>query len=368
MSIKMIIGITGTLGAGKGSVVEFLKKKGFKHYSAREFIKEEVLKKGLEVNRDTLVYVGNELRKNNSPSYIAEKLYERARNDGGNCVIESLRTIGEVRALREKGDFYFIAVDASQKVRYERVRGRKSETDRISFERFVEDERREMISDDPNKQNLRACIDLADVKIINNGSLDDLEKDVNELLEKIGFEGKTSENLIEIKRTSDSGKRSDYISWDDYFMGIALLSAKRSKDPSTQVGACIVNNENKIMGIGYNGFPIGCSDEKLPWAREGSTLETKYVYVCHAELNAILNSSGRDLKGCKIYVPLFPCNECAKAIIQSGIKEVIYLSDKYSNTDTVKASKIMFNQAGVLFTEHKPKIESINIDFSPEKV
>jgi len=141
-------------------------------------------------------------------------------------------------------------------------------------------------------------------------------------------------------------KRSDYISWDEYFMGIALLSAKRSKDPNTQVGACIVDLDNKIVGIGYNGFPIGCSDDNLPWAREGAANETKYPYVVHAEANAILNST-KDIHGARIYVDLFPCNECAKLIIQSGIKEVVYLSDKYKESDTVKASRRMFQMAGI---------------------
>ncbi len=142
-------------------------------------------------------------------------------------------------------------------------------------------------------------------------------------------------------------KRKDYITWDEYFMGIALLSSKRSKDPNTQVGACIVNASNKIVGIGYNGFPIGCSDEDLPWERTADeTNLTKYPYVVHAEANAILNST-KDLHGSRIYVDLFPCNECAKLIIQSGIAEVVYLSDKYKDTDSVKASRKMFRLAGV---------------------
>lgn len=160
------------------------------------------------------------------------------------------------------------------------------------------------------------------------------------------------------------GKRTDYIGWDEYFMGVALLSAKRSKDPSTQVGACIVNRQNKIVGTGYNGFPIGCDDDHLPWDREGSFLETKYPYVCHAELNAILNSISRDLQGCSIYVALFPCNECAKAIIQSGIREVVYLSDKYAHTDIVKASKLMFSQSGVSLRRLDLQDSSILIDFT----
>ena len=147
-------------------------------------------------------------------------------------------------------------------------------------------------------------------------------------------------------------KRETYISWDDYFMGVALLSAHRSKDPNTQVGACIVSPQKKIVGVGYNGFPIGVADDEFPWEREGSFLETKYPYVCHAELNAILNSISRDLRDCSIYVDLFPCNECAKAIIQSGIREVVYLRDKYADSDIVKASKAMLRSAGVMLRQH----------------
>lgn len=155
-------------------------------------------------------------------------------------------------------------------------------------------------------------------------------------------------------------KRVDYLEWDDYFMGIAVLSARRSKDPGTQVGACIVNGKNRIVGVGYNGFPTGCSDDELPWDREGEFLETKYPYVCHAELNAILNAT-EPLDGCRIYVDLFPCNECAKAIIQSGIKKVIYLSDKYSDTDPVKASKKMLELSGVEYVKLTPSRNEITL-------
>lgn len=141
-------------------------------------------------------------------------------------------------------------------------------------------------------------------------------------------------------------KRDKVLSWDEYFMGLAHLSAMRSKDPSTQVGACIVNPYNRVVGIGYNGLPMGCNDDEFPWEREGSTLETKYVYVVHAELNAILNST-TSLQGCTLYVSLFPCNECAKAIVQAGIKKIVYESDKYADTDIVKASKRILNAAGV---------------------
>ena len=146
-------------------------------------------------------------------------------------------------------------------------------------------------------------------------------------------------------------KRNGYITWDQYFMGVALLAAMRSKDPNTQVGACIVDSANHILSTGYNGFPNGCSDDDFPWGRDGSMLESKYPFVVHAELNAILNARGKDLTGSRIYVALFPCNECAKAIIQAGISEVIYLSDKYAATDATLASKRMLRSAGVKLTQ-----------------
>ena len=147
-------------------------------------------------------------------------------------------------------------------------------------------------------------------------------------------------------------KRQDYISWDQYFMGIAILSSERSKDPSTRVGACIVNSDNKILSMGYNGAPTGLSDDIMPWDREGDNLKTKYPYVCHSELNAILNCP-TSVKGARCYVTLFPCNECAKAIIQSGIKEVIYLSDKYHDSDGCRASRMMFDNCGVTYRKYE---------------
>ena len=156
-------------------------------------------------------------------------------------------------------------------------------------------------------------------------------------------------------------KREQYINWDEYFMGIALLSGERSKDPNSQVGACIVSQDNKILSMGYNGFPIGCSDDKVSWERDGDFIDTKYPYVCHAELNAILNYTGVSLMGSKAYVTLFPCNECAKAIIQSGIKEVIYMHDKYAETDSVKVSKKMFDMCNVKYTKYKQTGKKIEL-------
>lgn len=151
-----------------------------------------------------------------------------------------------------------------------------------------------------------------------------------------------------------SNKRKDYISWDEYFMGVAKLSALRSKDPNTQVGACIVSQDNKILSMGYNGFPTGCSDDVFPWDRESDDpMHIKYLYSTHGELNAILNYRGGSLEGAKLYVTLFPCNECAKAIIQCGIKTLVYEDDKYEGTTSVLASKRMLKAAGVAFYRYE---------------
>ena len=160
-------------------------------------------------------------------------------------------------------------------------------------------------------------------------------------------------------------KRENYISWDEYFMGIALLAARRSKDPNTQVGACIVSQDNIILTTGYNGMPKGCSDDEYPWERVGE--QTKYPYVVHAELNAILNAYGRNLQGSRLYVALFPCNECAKAIIQSGVREIFYLSDKYADSMSTLASKRMLDSAGVKYTQLRTSLRSITLDFIPEE-
>ena len=157
-------------------------------------------------------------------------------------------------------------------------------------------------------------------------------------------------------------KREDYIGWDTYFMAVAELSAKRSKDPNTQVGACIVSNDKKILAVGYNGAPNGYNDEDMPWNREGDFINTKYAYVCHAELNAILNNKGSNLEGSTLYVDLFPCNECAKAIIQTGIKEIVYKSDKYEGTDGNIVSKKMLDYCNVKYRKYESANKKIELD------
>lgn len=176
----------------------------------------------------------------------------------------------------------------------------------------------------------------------------------NEIIEKINSESEQPSN----------NKRESYIDWEEYFMALAFLSAKRSKDPRTQVGACIVNEEKQVLGIGYNGMPNGCSDDVFPWTKESTDpLETKSLYVCHAEINAILNTGYKNIKNCTIYVSLFPCNECAKVIIQSGIRTVKYVSDKYAKKKKIQAAKRMFDAAGVTYSKYIPKHKKLIIDF-----
>lgn len=181
-----IIGITGTLGAGKGTIVDYLKKeKGFYHYSVRQFLLEEIRKRDLPENRDSMMIVANDLRAKHSPSYIIDQLYIRAIKSGKNAVIESLRTPGEIESLRKKGKFYLFAVDADTKLRYDRIRIRNSETDKISFETFLENEQREMSSTDQNKQNLQKCCEMADFVFTNNGAIKDLNKKVEKVIAQI---------------------------------------------------------------------------------------------------------------------------------------------------------------------------------------
>jgi dCMP deaminase len=353
----LIVGITGTTGAGKGTVVDYLvKEKNFNHFSARDLLWEEVDNRGLPRTRDSLIAVANDLRAKYAPSYIAEQLYKKAQEKGGNAVIESLRTPGEILALRKLPDFIMFAVDADRVTRYTRICDRQSATDMVSFETFCEQEDFEMQNSDPNKQNISKCISMSDYVLRNDSTIQEL----HETVEKILFDYEAKNSVFSVK--PKVGKREDYISWDDYFMGVAMLSAMRSKDPSSQVGACIVNEDNHIVGVGYNGWPNGIHDDNLPWEREGGFLDTKYAYVVHAEKNAILNSIG-NLKGCKIYVALTPCNECAKMIIQKGIKEVIYVSDKYMDNPVFIAGRRMLEMAGVKMTQHIPSQGQLVVNF-----
>jgi len=351
----MIIGLTGTKASGKGIIAEILKEKGFVYSSTSDRVREEAeARKIINYVIKDLQDIGNDLRERFGTDILVKRTLKKLK-DAKDSVIDGIRNLGEIEELKKQGAI-IIGVDAPQEQRFERILKRGRQSDPKDLKGFLKMEKRDLGEGEKNSgQQTAKCIEAADYKIMNNGTLEELKQKIEYFLMSL-------ENKQGKKENQTIVKREDYISWDEYFMGVALFSAQRSKDPNTQVGACIVDKKNHIVATGYNGFPIGCSDDNLPWQREGDKLDTKYAYVVHAELNAILNST-KDLENCKIYVGLFPCNECAKAIIQSGIKEVIYLSDKYANLDMTKAAKKMFNQAGIRLRQFIPKHKNLTIDF-----
>lgn len=345
----MIIGLTGTIGAGKGTIAEFLKQRGYVYYSCSDYLREELRKQGREITIPNLANLGNAIREQFGHGEIAKRLLTKISEE--NAIVDSLRHPDEIRALKESNKFVLIGIDANIGIRYTRLQERNREEDKLPFQEFVREEEKQKTDSGPTMQ-LHKCLEMADYKIDNNGTLEDLRKKLEELFKNIS--GKEDKFL----------GRKDYISWDEYFMGVALLSAERSKDPSTQVGACIVDEDKNIVGTGYNGAPRGIDDNDFPWAREGDFMETKYAYVCHAELNAILNSTKESLKNCTIYVALAPCNECAKAIIQSGIKKVVYSSDKYSDVPAFIAGRKLLEMAGIILVKLNTTISEINLKFN----
>jgi len=311
----MIIGIAGMLGAGKGTVADYLvKERGFKHLSVREYLVEEIKRRGLGINRDSMVLVANDLREKFGPGYIAEQLYDRAVKIGGDCVIESLRCEGEIDALRRKGDFVLFGVDADIEARYARVVERGSSTDNVSFEKFVFDEQRESNLTDPTKGNLRRCVDIADHKFKNDWTIADLHGKVGAVLGKIG-----------------SGEEK-YVrpSWDEYFMEIARTVAKRATCDRGRSGCVIVKNK-QILVTGYVGSPKGfphCDDvghKMEEWTHDG-VKRMHCVRTAHAEQNAICQAAklGIPIEGATLYCKMTPCNKCAQMIINSGIKRVVF--------------------------------------------
>ena len=309
----MVIGITGTLGAGKGTIVEFLKKKGFKHYSVREFLTEEILRRGLEVNRANMVMVANNLRDRFGPSYIVEELHKKAVRDGGDVVIESIRCPGEVEALRKKKGFFLIAVDADVEMRYARIVERGSETDRVSFDEFVAAEQKEM-SDDPNKGNLRKCVEMADYVFKNDWTIEELYRRVGKILEP-------RPEIVE----------EEYVrpSWDEYFMEICRTVARRGTCDRGRSGVVIVKDK-QILVTGYVGSPVGfshCDDvghKMEEWTHDG-VVRKHCVRTAHAEQNAICQAAklGIPINGATLYCKMTPCDICAKMIVNAGIKRVV---------------------------------------------
>lgn len=332
-----IIGITGTLGAGKGTIVDYLvSKKGFVHYSVRDYLSNELEKKGIEVNRDNLVNLGNELRAKYGSSYIVEELFKEAEKSGKDAVIESIRTVGEIEALRKKGNFDLFAVDAKPEVRFERITKRKSATDNVSFEKFLVDEEKEMESEDPNKQNLRKCISLANNQFINNGTFEDLEKEVEIVLKKIE-ENSTKQKYVRPK-------------WDDYFLEISDTVAKRATCDRGRSG-CVIVRDRQILVSGYVGSPVGlphCDEVGHQFKKmihEDGHITNHCVRTVHAEQNAICQAAklGIALNGSTLYCRMTPCRTCAMLIINCGIKRVVCEKKYHAGAE----SEVMFKDAGV---------------------
>lgn len=358
----MIIGITGTLGAGKGTVVKNLKKKGFEHYSVREFLINEIKKRGLPLNRDSMVSVANQLRELNGPSYIVEKLYEKASSEDY-AIIESIRTAGEAEKIRELGGI-LLAVDADPEIRYTRILARQSETDNIGFEKFLEDEKREMFSANPNEQNLSACKNMADYIIYNDKTIDFLDKQVNMILEKIISklpQKNNHENTKNIEQKQEQKIETKRPSWDEYFMKMAALVAERSTCLRHNIGAIIVKDK-RIIASGYNGAAKGITDclEKGCLRDElGIESGTRHE-ICraiHAEQNAIIQGAfhGVSVKGGTMYCTHTPCMICAKMIANSGIKEII----SYHNYSDEEARNFL-KEAGVILKKIPKPSEKIH--------
>jgi len=325
----MIIGLTGSLAAGKGVVSDYFKEKGFVYLSLSDELRQIAKERKIEITRENLQNLGNKLREESGSGVLAKLVIKKIKNqEYKKAIVDGIRNPTEIEELNQLKDFFLVAVDANPKIRFERMISRNRESDPITWEEFLKvDKKDKGIGEKESGQGVGKCMKLAKFILLNEGDLNEIKEKIEQLYQDIKI-------LI------------PPLTWDEYFMTFAQVAAQKSKDPSTKVGACIVDNDKRVIGLGYNGFPKKCDDTKLPMEREGKFLETKYAYVVHAEPNAILNST-RETKNCKMYVTLFPCNECAKLIIQAGIIEVIYLDNKYKDSDGVKAAIRLFKQAGV---------------------
>ena len=337
----IVIGITGTIGAGKGTVVEYLVQKcGFRHYSVREYLLEIIRKAGMPENRDSMTAVANALRAAHSASFITDELYNRALKEGKNAIIESIRAEGEIQSLRSKPHFHLLAVDADPKIRYERIHLRNSETDHIDYNTFLADEARENSSDDPARQNLGRCIRLADHLFWNNGTIGELHAQVEAAMQEM-------EAMERETQPSEPYKRP---SWDEYFMEIANTVAKRATCDRGRSG-CVVVKERQILVTGYVGSPVGmphCDEvgHKLKqMVHEDGTVTTHCTRTVHAEQNAICQAARRgiSLEGATLYCRMTPCRTCAMMIVNCGIKRVVCERKYHDGAE----SEEMFRLAGI---------------------
>lgn len=349
--MNMIIGITGTLGAGKGTVVNFLKERGFKHYPVRDFLNEEISKRGLEITQGNMAFIANDLRRKFGPSYIVEKLYEKAVEQGGDCIIESVRCPGEVEALRKKENFILFAVDADVETRYSRIierEGSAVDEKNFTFAKFVEREQEQIGNTDPSKQNLCRCIEMADYCFKNDWTIVELYKKVEKVLNSI--------------------KKKDKIfarpNWDEYFIKMASLVAERSTCLRHNIGAVIVKDK-RVIATGYNGSARGspnCIETGCVKNNMGIKSGTGHdiCQAVHAEMNAIIQGAfhGISIKGTTMYCTHTPCILCARMIVNSGIKRVVSYHD-YS--DEV-ARDFLKNSGVILDRVNKPSDKIIFLD------
>lgn len=334
----IIIGITGTIGAGKGTIVEYLmQKEGFSHYSVRDYLVQVIKKAGMDVNRDSMTMLGNMLRATHTASFIVDELYRQALKEGKNAVIESIRAVGEVESMKNKPNFYLFAVDADPKLRYERVHIRASETDKVDYETFVENEKREYANADPNRQNLSKCMEMADFVFNNDGSRENLYAQVDEAMNRISCR----------KREKPVHKRP---AWDDYFIKIANTVAERATCDRGRSG-CVIVKDKQILVTGYVGSPMGmphCDDvghQLRQFVDEDGTISTHCIRTVHAEQNAICQAAKRGiaLGGSTLYCRMTPCYTCAMMIINCGIKRVVCEFKYHSGSESEK----MFRQLGI---------------------
>ncbi|MBQ9254002.1 MAG: AAA family ATPase [Bacteroidales bacterium] len=326
----IVIGITGTLGAGKGTLVDILKEKGFVHFSARDFLIKRIKELHLEVNRDSMTMVANSEREKVGADFIARGLLDMAKQQDKNCIIESIRNVKEIDFLKNNCEFILFCVDADIKTRYERIVKRASETDNVDFKTFCENEQREMNSTDPNKQNIKACMEKADFVFDNNGNIDDLRKQLDAVIDKIQYKNRPT--------------------WDEYFLEIVKTVAKRATCNRGRSGCVIVKNK-QILVTGYVGSPTGlphCDEVGHLFKKtmdENGNISNHCVRTVHAEQNAICQAAKRGiaLEGATLYCTMTPCRTCAMMIINCGIKRVVCQNKYHSGEETQE----MFAQAGI---------------------